>query len=46
MDLGNQKRFNICGGSFTGGKGGHISSFIKVMKTVPTFSFLVLTFLF
>lgn len=39
MDLGNQRRFNICWGSFTGGKGGGISSFMTVMKTVSTFSF-------
>lgn len=35
MDLSNQRRFNIYWGSFTGGRGGHISPFIKVMKNTP-----------
>lgn len=45
MDLSNQRRFNIYWGSFNDGKGGHISPFIRVMETVPTFSFLVVFFL-
>lgn len=44
MDLGNQRRFSICWGSFTGGRGGYISSCIKVMRPVPVLSFLLVTF--
>lgn len=43
-DLSNQRRFNIYWGAFTDGKGGHISPFIKEVKTVPAFYFLLVFF--